>query len=74
MKEATKRLISNETLQERFIRLENAAKRYAAKNSSEMSPERASRIEKTRFRVSKMAEPPPAKYNKAEKLDHRKRD
>jgi hypothetical protein len=28
-------------LQERFVRLENA-KRYAAKKSSEMSPERAS--------------------------------
>jgi hypothetical protein len=42
MKEATKRLISNETSQDRSIRLKDAAKRYAAKNSIEKSPERAS--------------------------------
>jgi hypothetical protein len=33
MKEATKRLMSNEILQDRSIKLENAAKRYAAKKS-----------------------------------------
>jgi hypothetical protein len=37
--------ISNETLQVRSIRLENATKHYAAKKSSETSPERTSRLE-----------------------------
>jgi hypothetical protein len=49
MKEATKRLISNETSQDRSIRLKDAATRFAAKISNEKSPERASRLEKHDF-------------------------
>jgi predicted alternative tryptophan synthase beta-subunit len=49
MKEAKKRLISNETSQDRFIRLKDVVKRYAAKKSIETSLERASRLEKHDF-------------------------
>jgi hypothetical protein len=49
MKEATKRLISNETSQDRSIRLKDAATRFAAKISNKKSPERASQLEKHDF-------------------------
>jgi hypothetical protein len=61
--------ISNEKLQEISIKLKNAAKRYAAKKSSETPPERASQLEK-----HYEPKPPPAWYNKMEKLDNRKRE
>jgi hypothetical protein len=67
MKEATKRLISNETLQKR---LEKAVKRYAVKKSSETSPERASRHEKhdVESPESQNHRRAPARYNKTKKL------
>jgi hypothetical protein len=45
MKEATKRLISNETSQDKSIRRKNV-KRYASKISNKTSPKIASRLEK----------------------------
>jgi hypothetical protein len=61
MKEATKRLISNETLQERSIRLENATKRYAAKNQ-------VKRYQKELVDLSMSLQ----KAKKSEKIDQRK--
>jgi hypothetical protein len=48
MKEATKSLNSNETSQDKSIRLKNV-KLYAARKSNETSPKRASRLEKHDF-------------------------
>jgi hypothetical protein len=45
MKEASKRVISNETSQDRSIRLKDAAIRYVAKISNETLQERTIRLE-----------------------------
>jgi hypothetical protein len=71
MKEATKRVISNETSQDRSIRLKDAATRSAAKISNETLQQRSIRLKNATkcCAVKKSSKTSPEKASRLDKHD-----